>query len=246
VLHLGQRVWLAFFPAAHYVDLRCSALQETLTLGLVGRAMLEDSAPALLPLRAPGQPTTNIRLALGSWAAVASMLCFYPDLAPKPEQLTWQGSSSSSGTAAAAAADEEQRGLQQKHYHACVHDMPAAESMYLQGQLKARLEAGDTSAPPVGMYLPPLDMPAPAGEDAAAAAAGTPGPQQQGQQLGQQAAQWPYAAGGAAADSSKVTDGGSSMSLDEVSPAIKTWNQGVLSLFLLEARAVMQTRLMVA
>jgi hypothetical protein len=179
--------------------------------------MLEDSAPALLPLREPGQPTTNFNIALGSWAAVASMLCFYPALAPTPQQLTWQRSSSSAdGTpphpqqgADAASVDEAQRGLAYKHYHACVHDMPAAESMYLQGQLKARLEAGDSSAPPVGMYLPPLDMPAPAGEDAAAAAAGTPG-----QQAGQQ---WPGYVGGAAGDSSKTTDGGSSMSLDEVS-----------------------------
>jgi hypothetical protein len=193
--------------------------------------MLEDSAPALLPLRAPGQPTSNLSVALGSWTAVASMLCFYPALAPKPQQLTWQGSSSStrqrsSSSSADGAppstqqqggsAAEVQQGLQYKHYHACVHDMPAAESMYLQGQLKARLEAGDTSAPPVGMYLPPLDMPAPAGEDAAAAAAaGTPG-QQQGQ-LGQQSSSWPNSAGGAAADSSRITDGGSSMSLDEVS-----------------------------
>jgi hypothetical protein len=191
--------------------------------------MLEDSAPALLPLREPGQPTTNFSVALGSWAAVASMLCFYPALAPTPQQLTWHGSSnarrSSSSSAdggqanhqqgrdaaaAAAAVDEVQRGLQYKQYHGCVHDMPAAESMYLQGQLKARLEAGDSSAPPVGMYLPPLDMPPPSGEDAAAAAAaGTPG-----QQAGQQ---WPGYGGGAAADSSRTTDGGSSMSLDEVS-----------------------------
>lgn len=177
--------------------------------------MLEDSAPALLPLRAPGQPTRNFSVALGSWAAVASMLCFYPALAPRPEQLSWQepaGSSSAGGAQPSKQqgerAAEVQRGLAHKHYHACVHDAPAAESMYLQGQLKARLEAGEVGPPPVGMYLPPLDMPPAAGEDAAAA--GTPG-------LGQAPQQWPGASGGAAADSSRTTDGGSSMSLDEVS-----------------------------
>lgn len=113
--------------------------------------MLEDNQPAVVPLRIPGSPTVNFEINLGSWAAVAPMVLFYPQLAPSEQQQEQEaGHSCSSGTGAAAASV--------KHYHALVNDMPAAESMFIQSQLKARLEAGLTAAPPAGVYLPAMDI----------------------------------------------------------------------------------------
>lgn len=213
---------------------RC-ALQETLTLGLVGQAMLEEQQPALVPLRVPGSLTVNLNVSLGSWAAVAPMVCFYPTLAPAQQQLVWSDETAGAGAGCAAAAEHgssgirvstalgrTQQGLQYKHYHACVHDMPGAESMYLQGQLKARVEAGDSSAPSVGMYLPPLDMPAAAGGDAdgeqelaAVVRQGSMGNLFEQQQLQQQRPS------SAVAAERSGTDAAGTMSLDEVSAACR-------------------------
>lgn len=131
--------------------------------------MLEEQPPAVLPVRSPGKPTVNYQVSLGSWAAVAAMVYFYPQLAPSKQQLTAAeaGDSSSSAVTTAAGSDaatdpqaaEDDQSRRYQYYHAAVHDYPAAESMYLQGQLKARVEAGETTAPAVGLYLPALDMP---------------------------------------------------------------------------------------
>jgi hypothetical protein len=133
-------------------------VQASLNPGLIGQAMLEDNQPAVVPLRIPGSPTVNFEINLGSWAAVAPMVMFYPPLTPSEEQQQQQEGSSSSSSTSAAASTAAEAAASVKHYQAMVSDMPAAESMFIQSQLKARLEAGLTAAPPVGVYLPQMDI----------------------------------------------------------------------------------------
>eukprot|EP00879_Flechtneria_rotunda_P025865 GHRR01027519.1.p1 GENE.GHRR01027519.1~~GHRR01027519.1.p1 ORF type:complete len:299 (+),score=85.06 GHRR01027519.1:229-1125(+) len=106
------------------------------------------------------------------------MVWFYPGMAlPSCQQPQQQQSNAEQGAtrasptvSASSAASNSNKGYndssQHQYYHNRVHDMPAAESMYLQGQLKARLEAGEIGPPSVGLYLPPLDMPAAIGDRA--------------------------------------------------------------------------------
>lgn len=191
-------------------------LQENYQPGLLGQPMLEDQQPAVVPVRIPGQPTTNYSVSLGSWAAAAAMTLFFPELAPSaaaPSTAAAQdphaaaGSSGSPGQvlspvkqeqggpdssadlttapaepAAADAAAVRAQWLYQR-YHAGVLELPAAETLHMQSQLKARLESGETVAPPDGMYLLPVELTEkPVGANAAgtagagAAAGGTPTP----------------------------------------------------------------------
>jgi len=187
-------------------------MQENYQPGLLGQPMLEDQPPAVVPVRIPGQPTTNYNVSLGSWAAAASMALFYPELAPtglnsgschpaaaqqghagspaqpapiKQEAGDGTGSDAPPPPAAGAAAASGGGGdggaggsagsdSLYRRYHGCVLDLPAAEALHLQSQLKARLEAGEAGAPPDGMYILPLELTdKPVGANAAGAAAGS-------------------------------------------------------------------------
>jgi hypothetical protein len=176
-------------------------VQENYQPGLLGQPMLEDQQAAVVPVRMPGQPTTNYNVSLGSWAAAAAMTLFFPDLAPiglnpahqapghsssgspapgqhiKQEEAA-QGAAAEPQAAAApgsAAMNGEPRAVWlHRRYHAGVHDLPAAEALYMQSQLKVRLEAGETGVPPDGMYLLPSELAEkPVGAAAAAAGGGT-------------------------------------------------------------------------
>lgn len=189
--------------------------QENYQPGLLGQPMLEDQRPAVVPIRTPGQPTTNYVVSLGSWAAAAAMTLLHPALAPPaastvagdPAQQPNSGAAgqirslvkqeqpdhtSSLQDAQAAAtptapstpaaptehgsnAEEARSDWLYRRYHASTVEVPAAEALHFQSQLRVRLEAGDTAPPPDGMYLLPMeltDKPAAAG---AGAVSGTPG-----------------------------------------------------------------------
>jgi hypothetical protein len=63
-----------------------------------------------------------------------------------------------------------------RRYHACVLDLPAAETLHMQSQLRVRLESGETAAPPDSMYLLPVELTdRPVGAGAAAASGGAGG-----------------------------------------------------------------------
>jgi hypothetical protein len=71
-----------------------------------------------------------------------------------------------------AAAQEAQQEWLYRRYHAGVLELPAAEALHFQSQLKARLESGETAPPPDGMYLLPIELTEqPVGTNAAAAGA---------------------------------------------------------------------------
>jgi hypothetical protein len=84
-----------------------------------------------------------------------------------------------------AAAEEAQHEWLYRRYHAGVLELPAAEALHFQSQLKARLESGETAPPSDGMYLLPIELTEkPVGANAAAAGAAGGDPPTPGSALG--------------------------------------------------------------
>lgn len=161
-------------PTTNYsVSLGSWAAAAAMTL------FLPDLAPAG---SSPSAAVQAVPQAAGRTASSSPGQVLSPIKQEQVEQGTGAEASAAAPSAAAAgaepaAAEEAQQEWMYRRYHAGVQELPAAEALHFQSQLKVRLESGETAPPPDGMYLLPVELTEkPVGANAAAAGGGTPAP----------------------------------------------------------------------